>query len=134
MSTGNLKAFYRSQTWQRARAGYIAYRVAVDGGLCEVCGLHLGKVVHHKTWLTEANYKDPAISLAWSNFRYECQDCHNKERDPAKPHTGRILYGPDGEIIRNPWGPDSPHSSAADPARETEQWPRKGRHGCKKGV
>ena len=42
------KQFYKSLVWRRARAGYVSYRIAVDGGLCEVCGQRLGKIVHHK--------------------------------------------------------------------------------------
>lgn len=117
----NQRKFYKSQPWRRARAGYIAYRVAVDGGLCEVCRNRLGKIVHHKIWLNDDNCNDPTISLAWDNFRYECQDCHNKEQDPSKRNMSRICYGPNGEILRNPWVPDSPHSAASEPAQGTER-------------
>lgn len=85
-----------------------------------MCGDCLGKIVHHKIWLNDDNCNDPNISLAWDNFRYECQNCHNKEQDPAKQNTGRIRYGPDGEIYLNPWGPDSPHSAANKPVQGTE--------------
>lgn len=114
------KQFYKSLAWRRARAGYISYRIAIDGGLCEVCGQRLGKIVHHKLWLNDDNCNDPAIALAWENFRYECQDCHNKEVDPAKRNAGRICYGPNGEIIRNPLGPDSPHSAERGLVQGTE--------------
>ena len=69
--------------------------------VCEVCGAELGKIVHHKIWLDDDNCNDPEISLNPSNFKLECQTCHNKERDPRKTTPGRCLYGPDGEIIRN---------------------------------
>lgn len=116
------REFYRTQAWRRARDAYINRRIAIDGGLCEVCGQCLGKIVHHKIWLNDRNCNDPAISLADSNFRYECQDCHNKEQDPAKPKTNRITYGPNGEIIRNPNGPDSPPSAG----RISRPWGPKG--------
>ena len=114
------KQFYKSQSWRRSRSGYIAYRVAVDGGLCEVCGSCLGKIVHHKIWLNDDNCNDPSVSLAWDNLRYECQDCHNRERNPAAQNTGRICYGPNGEILRNPLGPDSPHPAKPYPCPGTE--------------
>ena len=31
------KAFYKSKAWQQCRAGYIAYRRGLDGGMCEIC-------------------------------------------------------------------------------------------------
>ena len=97
----NQKQFYKSQAWRRARAAYVAYRMALDGGICEKCGQELGKIVHHKIWLDDVNCNDPDISLNPDNLRYECQDCHNKERDPRTAMPGRCLYGENGEIIRN---------------------------------
>ena len=58
-------------------------------------------IVHHKIWLDDVNCNDPEISLNADNFLYECQTCHNKEKDPRKATAGRCLYGPQGEIIRN---------------------------------
>ena len=97
----NQKAFYKTQAWRRARQAYIATRLGVDGGLCEVCGVEPGRIVHHKIWLDDENCNDPDISLNPVNFLYECQTCHNKERDPRRGTPGRVLYGPGGEIIRN---------------------------------
>jgi hypothetical protein len=95
------KQFYKTQAWRRARQAYIDERVAVDGGMCEVCHTELGLIVHHKIWLNDKNCNDPDISLNPNNFRYECQTCHNKEVDPRKATPGRCMYGPNGEIIRN---------------------------------
>lgn len=95
------KEFYKSQAWRRARAAYVAYRKALDGGICEKCGQELGKIVHHKIWLDDDNCNDPDISLNPDNFRYECQDCHNKERDPRIITPGRCLFDENGEIVRN---------------------------------
>ena len=114
------KEFYKSRAWRRARDAYIRRRIRLDGGICEVCRRELGKIVHHKIWLNDTNCNDPEISLAESNLRYECQDCHNKEADPAKRNAGRICYGPNGEIIRNPLGPDSPHSAERGLVQGTE--------------
>ena len=95
------KQFYKTRAWRRARQGYIDYRLSVDGGLCEVCGVEPGLIVHHVIWLDDVNCNDPDISLNAKNFRYECQTCHNKEKDPRIATPGRCLYGPDGEILRN---------------------------------
>lgn len=95
------KQFYKSQAWRRARAGYISFRLAIDGGLCEVCGQELGKIVHHKIWLNDVNCNEPEISLNPKNFRYECQTCHNKERDPSVHTPGRCTFDEEGNLIRN---------------------------------
>ena len=93
------KEFYHSMAWKRCRQAFISHRLAVDGGICQVCGDELGRIVHHKTWLTDANVTDPDVSLSFKNLRYECQSCHNKEVDPERETPGRCRYGPDGEII-----------------------------------
>ena len=95
------KQFYKTKAWRRARDAYISERLAIDGGICEVCGDEPGKIVHHKIWLNDNNCNDSDISLNPNNFRYECQTCHNKETDPQKVTPGRCLYGPNGEILRN---------------------------------
>ena len=81
--------------------GSLAFREAIDGGICEKCGEVPGKVVHHKIWIDDNNCNDPEISLNPANFRYECQDCHNKERDPRKATPGRYYFDENGEIIKN---------------------------------
>ena len=95
------KEFYKSGAWKRARQAYIDMRQSIDGGLCEVCGMEPGKIVHHTIWLDDINCNDPDISLNTDRFLYECQTCHNKERDPRLATPGRCLYGKNGEILRN---------------------------------
>ena len=95
------KEFYKSRAWKRARQAFIDMRQAIDGGLCEVCGMEPGKIVHHTIWLDDINCNDPDISLNPERFLYECQTCHNKEQDPRKATPGRCLYGKNGEILRN---------------------------------
>lgn len=75
------KAFYNSAAWDKCRSAYIAYRVSVDGGLCEVCGKRPGKIVHHKEKLTPANIDDPEVSLNHSRLRFECKECHDDEEE-----------------------------------------------------
>lgn len=93
--------FYKSAPWRKARQAFIDSRLAIDGGLCQVCGEEPGKIVHHTIWLDDDNCNDPDISLNPEHFLYECQTCHNREVDPRKATRGRCLYGPNGEIIRN---------------------------------
>jgi len=93
------KQFYKTKAWRRTRDAYIGYRQAIDGGLCEACHNELGKIVHHKTWLNDDNCNDAEISLNPSNFKYECQTCHNQEKDPETRPAGRCRYGGNGEIL-----------------------------------
>ena len=71
------KAFYKSDPWLACRAGYIAERRRIDGGICEVCRERLGYIVHHKIHLTPQNIQDPTVALNWKNLSYECKDCHD---------------------------------------------------------
>lgn len=95
------KQFYKSGEWKNARKSFIDNRMAMDGGTCQICGMEPGVIVHHKIWLDDVNCNDPEISLNPDNFLYECQTCHNKERDPRRATPGRCLYGSNGEIVRN---------------------------------
>jgi hypothetical protein len=102
VSSLNQKQFYKSQAWRRSRQAYIDKRLAIDGGICELCHEEPGLIVHHyKVWLDDVNCNDPTISLNEDNFQYVCQTCHNKEKDPRQATPGRCRYGPNGEIIRN---------------------------------
>jgi 5-methylcytosine-specific restriction endonuclease McrA len=101
VKTLNQKQFYKTPAWKKARQAYISTRLAIDGGLCEVCHDEPGKIVHHKIWLDDNNCNDPEISLNPENFMYECQTCHNKEKDPRVATPGRCRYDSNGEIIRN---------------------------------
>lgn len=96
----NQKQFYKTRAWRRSRDAYIKHRQSIDGGMCEVCGEELGKIVHHVIWLDDDNCNDPNISLNPNNFKYECQTCHNKEVDPRKENPRRFVFGANGEIIR----------------------------------
>ena len=73
------KAFYRSKLWKQCRLSYIAYRVSVDGGLCEVCHDKTGYIVHHIKQLTSQNINNPDIALTFDNLRFDCKDCHDLE-------------------------------------------------------
>ena len=97
VSYGKRERFYHSMAWRRMRDAYIAYRKAMDGGLCEVCRDKLGDTVHHKKWLTDSNVDDPDIALSFDNFRLECRDCHAKGKRSGKTHGGAVHFRRGGE-------------------------------------
>ncbi len=71
------KPFYNSKAWIRCRDSYIAYRIAVDGGVCEECKRQQGYIVHHEVILTPDNVNNPEISLNHKLMKYVCKDCHD---------------------------------------------------------
>ena len=73
------KGFYNSKAWKRCRSGYIALMLQNNGGMCEVCGIEPGYIVHHKIELTPENINNPDISLNYANLRYDCKWCHDRE-------------------------------------------------------
>lgn len=95
------KEFYKTQAWRRARYAYIQHRESIDGGLCEECKEEAGRIVHHIIWLNDINCNDENISLNPDNFRYLCQECHNKQTNPLNARTGRVMYGENGEVLSN---------------------------------
>ena len=92
------KEFYNSKKWKRFRQAYVDERIAIDGGLCEVCKRKYGKIVHHIKWLNDDNVNDVNISMNFDNLRYECQDCHNKEVNPETKKR-KIRFLPDGTVL-----------------------------------
>ena len=98
------KAFYNSKRWKKCRAAYISYRKSIDGGLCETCHDRPGYIVHHKTELNPDNINDQDIALGFSNLKYDCHICHQKEDMKDGPAAGLIQYdfSPEGEVIPRP--------------------------------
>lgn len=76
------KKFYKSSAWLKCRASYILLR----HGLCERCE-GVGKIVHHKVYITPTNIRDPAITLNHTNLELLCQKCHNQEHHKDKKIT-----------------------------------------------
>jgi len=94
------KAFYKSKAWQQCRAGYIAYRRGLDGGMCEICQEVPGYIVHHKQHITPHNVNNPDITLSWDNLQYVCKHCHDVEHgycEQSKP--SRVTFDTDGNPI-----------------------------------
>jgi 5-methylcytosine-specific restriction endonuclease McrA len=95
------KKFYNSKVWKECRASFIAYRISIDGGLCQTCGKELGKIVHHNNvWLTPDNINNPMVTLNHANLKYDCQTCHNQEKESE--HEKPRYYFEGGKIILIP--------------------------------
>lgn len=71
------KSFYSSDAWLNCRNAYIADRLLVDGGLCEVCNEVPGYIVHHIKELTPSNINNPDVTLNLNNLQYVCKKCHD---------------------------------------------------------
>ena len=97
------KSFYNSAMWAACRDSYIADRRAIDGGLCEVCRIRLGAIVHHINPLTPQNITDPYVTLNHENLRLECLRCHNDEPDhynDSRPgRRAACRFDEDGEPV-----------------------------------
>ena len=89
--------FYKSKAWQRCRSVYSAS----VGGLCEDClerGLYKpGRIVHHMIPLTTANIDRPEVTLAWSNLRLLCMECHRERHKKAQ--MVRYHFDANGNVI-----------------------------------
>lgn len=89
------RSFYKSKEWKQCREGYL---LKVNGR-CERClakGLHVpAKIVHHKIWLSEENYRDPEVSLNFENLEALCQRCHNEEHFESEKRWTIV----DGRVI-----------------------------------
>ena len=94
--------FYKSKEWKKCRKAYIAYRVSIDGGMCECCHEKLGYIVHHKIMLTRENIDDPDVTLNWDNLSYECKECHDKHEGHGVGVRTKpvVLFDEDGNVIK----------------------------------
>ena len=87
----NTVEFYKSQDWANCKAQVTAERIRSDGCIyCELCGKPIVKnfnpnernnrnaiVYHHKTYLTNFNVNDAAISINPKNIMILHWQCHN---------------------------------------------------------
>lgn len=81
------KSFYNSKRWHRGRDSYIAYRISVDGGMCEECGEQPGYIVHHTVVLTPENINNADITLNPEKMKYVCKGCHDKYEGHGVGHS-----------------------------------------------
>lgn len=95
--------FYNSDKWRTARLLYINNRILTDGGLCEICHLVPGYIVHHIKALTATNINDPEIALNPQNLMYLCKDCHDRQEghwlDRTFHKNVKCLFDCDGEPL-----------------------------------
>lgn len=97
------RGFYKGKAWQRCRAGYIAFRRGVDGGMCEICHDVPGYIVHHKQHITPHNVNDPDVTLNWSNLQYVCKHCHDVEHGYCEQsQPSRVQFDADGNPLPSP--------------------------------
>lgn len=89
--------FYRSVEWERCREAYLQ-KVNHFCERCKAKGIYEpARVVHHKIYLNEENWKDPTIAYGFDNLEALCQDCHNKEHH--KSGHDRYEIGSDGSLL-----------------------------------
>jgi len=92
-----LKKFYNSKQWQRARL----LKIQTAYGICERCG-KAGWEVHHKKPLTVLNMYDPDISINQDNLELLCTSCHSKINEWGKKAIREdVKFDNEGNIIPN---------------------------------
>lgn len=95
-----LADFYRSKEWEWFRNNLILERANERGEIiCAHCGKPIVKaydcIAHHKTELTESNYRDAAIALNPANIDLVHHKCHNEihEKTGYKQPKVYIVWG-----------------------------------------
>ena len=92
------RSFYKSKAWENCRQAYLSS----VGHFCERCkakGIYEpARIVHHKIYLSEANFRDPSVSLNFDNLEALCGMHHNQEHYGTKIEP-RYKIGKDGELI-----------------------------------
>lgn len=88
------RSFYQSKAWEKTRRAYYY----TQHGLCERCG-RPGDIVHHVTYITEANINDPSVTMNHDNLELLCQTCHNREHMKTDPIRDGLKFSSDGKIL-----------------------------------
>ena len=57
-------------------------------------------MVHHKEYITDANYEDDNIFFNIENLESLCKDCHNKEHFADEQE---YIFDENGDVIKNGW-------------------------------
>lgn len=91
------KQFYDSAAWFNCKEAYLEKM----NHLCERC-LKEGKytpaeIVHHKTYLTDENFGDPALMFGFDNLECLCAAHHNEEHKTRK--TQRRWKFIEGQLV-----------------------------------
>ena len=94
------KKFYASKQWHECRRGFIAHRIQIDGGVCQMCHRNLGYIVDHVRELTPQTIGDPDVALNHGNLQYLCHDCHNtKTFGGGLPVRDGLMFDADGNVV-----------------------------------
>ena len=57
-------------------------------------------MVHHKEYITDANYENDNIFFNIENLESLCKDCHNKEHFAD---VQEYIFDENGDVIKNGW-------------------------------
>ena len=91
--------FYNSKAWIRCKEAYLESK----NHLCERClaeGVYTpADIVHHKVYLTDENFGDPALMFGFDNLELLCSKHHNDEHGKNKQQ--RRWKFVDGQLITN---------------------------------
>lgn len=97
------KWFYKSKAWLQCRTAFIAYRISIDGGMCEHCQTELGYICDHIDELTPDNINNPDITLNHDNLQYLCTLCHNKKTFSTSEVLAEGLeFDEHGDLMQTP--------------------------------
>lgn len=96
------KKFYDSKAWKDCRKSFIAYRITIDGGMCQHCKDKLGYIVDHIIELTPENINNPNITLNHNNFQYLCLECHNKKTFGSDVVREGLMFTAEGDLVHSP--------------------------------
>lgn len=84
------REFYHSKEWRKCRNSFFDYK----HGICERCG-GVGKIVHHKVYITPKNISDPYITLNFDYLELLCDSCHDVEHKNKQEY----YFDDEGNIV-----------------------------------
>ena len=98
------KPFYNSKAWKECRRSFIAYRIKIDGGMCQRCRELPGYIVDHKEELAPSNIHDPNVTLNHNNLQFLCLECHTRKTFKSDHESIRegLQFDANGNIIQVP--------------------------------
>lgn len=70
-----------------------------DNGLCVRCG-RIGKIVHHKKYITAQNCDDLEVTMNIENLETLCKECHDAEHLGSLPTENDLRFDDQGNLIR----------------------------------
>ncbi len=89
--------FYKSSQWKKCRKAFIA---SLADKTCPRCHERIGKIVHHKNYITPYNITNPMITLNFDNLEYLCQECHTLEHLKRGAVKNDVEFDENGNLIK----------------------------------